>query len=143
MPEEIVIASDHAGYDLKEIIKKYLIENNFKIKDLGCNSHDSVNYPDYAHQVARELLANHSRGILICGSGIGMSITANRHKGIRAALCTSIEYAKLSRQHNDANVLVMGARFTDPKLAREILGVWLKTAFEGGRHQQRVDLIEG
>ncbi len=142
MPEEIVIASDHAGYDLKELIKKYLIESNFKVKDLGCNSHDSVNYPDYAHQLAKYVLANQCRGILICGSGIGMSIAANRHKGIRAALCTSVDYAKLSRQHNDANVLILGARFIDQELAQNITDIWLNTAFEGGRHQQRVDLIE-
>lgn len=142
MPEEIIIASDHAGYDLKGFVKNYLVEHGFKVKDLGCNSHDSVNYPDYAHQMARAVLANHSRGILICGSGIGMSIAANRHKGIRAALCTSVEYAKLSRQHNDANVLVMGARFTNEKLAQEILDTWLKTQFEGGRHQTRVELID-
>lgn len=142
MSNEIIIASDHAGYDLKEHIKEYLSEHNIKLKDLGCNSLDSVNYPGYAHQVAKEVLANHSRGILICGSGIGMSIAANRHPGIRAALCNSVECGKLSRQHNDSNILVLGARFISNELAIEILETWLKTQFEGGRHQSRVELID-
>ena len=142
MSNEIVIASDHAGYDLKETIKKYLLKNNLQVKDLGCASLESVNYPDYAHRVAKEVLSNHSRGILICGSGIGMSITANRHQGIRAALCSSVEVAKLSREHNDSNILVMGARFVDAKLAQAMVDTWLKTEFEGGRHQMRVKAID-
>ncbi len=142
MQEGIVIASDHAGYDLKEIVEKYLIQKGFKVNDLGCDSLDSVNYPDYAHKLAEQVLTDHCRGVLVCGSGIGMSIAANRHKGIRAALCTSVDYAKLSRQHNDANVLVLGARFTDEELANQIIDAWLETKFEGGRHQSRVDGIE-
>lgn len=142
MSNEIVIASDHAGYDLKETIKKYLLKNNLQVKDLGCASLESVNYPDYAHRVAKEVLSNHSRGILICGSGIGMSITANRHQGIRAALCSSVEVAKLSREHNDSNILVMGARFVNTELAQAMVDTWLKTEFEGGRHQIRVQSID-
>ncbi len=142
MSEEIIIASDHAGYELKEHIKNYLQNNKYEVKDLGCNSLDSVNYPDYAHQVAKEVLATKARGILVCGSGIGMSMAANRHEGIRAALCTSVEYAKLSREHNDSNILVMGARFIDKELAESIVNTWLNTEFAGGRHQLRVDLIE-
>lgn len=142
MSNELVIASDHAGYDLKEALKKYITEKGLSLRDLGCDSNESVNYPNYAHQVAKEVLATHSRAILICGSGIGMSIAANRHKGIRAALCTSVELAKLSREHNDSNILVLGARFLDITLAQEILDIWLKTEFQGGRHQDRIDLID-
>lgn len=142
MASEIVIASDHAAFEQKEFLKKTLETKGFRVKDLGCYSSESVNYPDYAHQLAKYVLENKCRGVLICGSGIGMSIAANRHKGIRAALCHSVEYAKLSREHNDANVLVLGARFATNDLIQEITDAWLKTEFAGGRHQTRVDLIE-
>lgn len=142
MVNEIVIASDHAAFELKEFLKQSLKTQGYKVTDLGCNSTESVNYPDYAHKVANYVLEHNCYGILICGSGIGMSIAANRHKGIRAALCHSIEYAKLSREHNDANVLVLGARFLSNELAQEITETWLKTEFAGARHKTRVDLIE-
>mgnify|MGYP000373123569 CR=1 FL=1 len=142
MANELLIASDHAGYDLKEALKKFMLEQGLKVSDLGCDSPESVNYPSYAHQVAEKVQKEHSRGILICGSGIGMSITANRHPGVRAALCMSVELAKLSREHNDSNILVLGARFVDIKLAEEILDIWLKTPFAAGRHQTRLEQID-
>lgn len=140
---KIVIASDHAGYKLKEVIKAFLIASANDVQDLGCYNEESVNYPELSHALAKEVVQNNTRGVLICGTGIGASITANKTKGIRAALCHSVEYAKLSRQHNDANVLCLGGRFTEEELAKEIVEAWLETDFEGGRHQMRVDLIEG
>lgn len=138
---KIFIASDHAGYDLKEFLKSTL--SNCDVVDLGCDSNDSVNYPDFAHKISQEVLKETTyKGILICGSGIGMSITANRYKGIRAALCFNEELAKLSRQHNNANILVLGARFIDQEQAKNIVNTWLQTEFEGGRHEKRVELID-
>ncbi len=138
----IVIAADHAAYELKANLIKYLNDKGYQVENLGTDTADSVNYPDYAHRVAKRVLETGARGILICGSGIGMSIAANRHPGIRAALCHSLDYAKLSREHNDSNVLVLGARFTDEGLAQQILDTWLNTEFAGGRHADRVKLIE-
>ena len=138
--QTIVIASDHAGFKLKEELKQYL--RNYKVIDLGCNSDESVNYPDYAHTVAAYVLEHSCRGILICGSGIGMSIAANRHQGIRAALCPNPDYAKLSREHNDSNILVLGSRFLSVPEAIAILDTWLQTEFLGERHQTRVKLID-
>jgi ribose 5-phosphate isomerase B len=141
MNSKIVIASDHAGYELKQFLAERLKNKNYQIIDLGTDSLDSVDYPNYAHQLASRVVEENLKGILICGSGIGMSMAVNKHKDIRGALCTSTEMAKLSREHNDANVLILGARFTKPELAWEILEIWLNTDFSGGRHEKRVQAI--
>ena len=138
----IIIASDHAGFNLKKaIIKKYTKKLNFK--DLGTNSSiKSVNYPDYAHKVCLMVVKNKFNiGVLICGSGMGMAMAANKHKKIRAALCYSVKNAKLSRLHNDANVITLGSRFTNNKTAFNCLNAFLSTKFEGGRHKKRVKKI--
>ena len=138
----IFIASDHAGFNLKKaIIKKYSKKINFK--DLGTNSSiKSVNYPDYAHKVCLKVVKNKLNiGVLVCGSGMGMAMAANKHKNIRAALCYSIKNAKLSRLHNDANVITLGSRFTNNKTAFNCLNAFLSTKFEGGRHKKRVKKI--
>ena len=138
----IIIASDHAGFNLKKaIIKKYTKKLNFK--DLGTNSSiKSVSYPDYAHKVCLKVVKNKLNiGVLICGSGMGMAMAANKHKKIRAALCYSVKNAKLSRLHNDANVITLGSRFTNNKTAFNCLNAFLKTKFDGGRHKKRVKKI--
>ncbi|MBS3766603.1 MAG: ribose 5-phosphate isomerase B [Candidatus Cloacimonetes bacterium] len=137
---KIAIASDHAGYELKESIKKIL--SNFHIVDFGADSAESMDYPDTGFQAA-EAVANDTcdRGIVICGSGIGMSIVANKVQGIRAALCQTKEFAVLSRKHNNANVLALSGRFISKYLAKEIIQVWLNTKFDGGRHKRRIDKI--
>ena len=138
----IFIASDHAGFNLKKaIIKKYSKKINFK--DLGAyNSLKSVNYPDYAHKVCLKVVKNKLNiGVLICGSGMGMAMDANKHKNIRAALCYSVKSAKLSRLHNDANVITLGSRLTNKKIVFNCLNVFLSTRFEGGRHKKRVKKI--
>ena len=138
----IFIASDHAGFNLKKaIIKKYSKKINFK--DLGAyNSLKSVNYPDYAHKVCLKVVKNKLNiGVLICGSGMGMAMAANKHKNIRAALCYSVKNAKLSRLHNDANVITLGSRLTNKKIVFNCLNVFLSTKFEGGRHKKRVKKI--
>jgi len=138
----IFIASDHAGFKLKKaIIKKF--SKNIDFKDLGShNSINSVNYPDYAHKVCIKVIKKKSNiGILVCGSGMGMTMAANKHKKIRAALCYSVKNAKLSRLHNDANVITLGSRLTNKKTALNCLNVFLKTKFEGGRHKKRVNKI--
>ncbi len=138
----LVLASDHAGYDLKNNIKTYLESNNFYIKDLGPFSEDSVDYPDYGNMLGKFILENkNSIGIAICGSGIGISIALNRMLGIRAALCSNEEIAKLSRNHNDANVLVLAGRFMNLKKSSSIIDVFLKESFEGGRHERRVNKL--
>lgn len=137
----IYIASDHAGVDLKKQLIQTLSVEGVMIHDLGPTTKDSVDYPDYAHQLCNAITNQSDFGILICGSGIGMSITANRHPHIRAALCRTVEDAKFSRQHNNANVLCLGARVTDETLALQIVNAFLETNFEGGRHQQRVEKI--
>ena len=138
----LVLASDHAGYDLKENIKTYLESNNFNIKDLGPFNLDSVDYPDYGNMLGKFILENkNSIGIAICGSGIGISIALNRMLGIRAALCSNEEIAKLSRNHNDANVLVLAGRFMNLKKSSSIIDVFLKESFEGGRHERRVNKL--
>jgi ribose 5-phosphate isomerase B len=141
-PETIFIAADHAGFILKNQLIDFLKSKSFIVNDLGTNSKESVDYPLYAHMLSKEILENKARGILICGSGIGMDISANRHRGIRAALCHNTEIAQLSRKHNNSNVLVLGARFCNEALAKEILESWLNTEFDGGRHERRVELIE-
>ena len=140
----IIIGSDHAGYDLKEVCKSHLLQSGeHQVKDVGVFSRDSSDYPRIAKEVAVAIgRGEYDRGVLMCGTGIGMSVTANRFKGVRAALCSDVYSAKMSRLHNDANVLAMGGRVVGPGLAVEILGVFLKTEFEGGRHKKRLDLID-
>jgi ribose 5-phosphate isomerase B len=141
----VIIGSDHAGYDLKELCKAHLLQaGEHQVQDVGVFSRDSSDYPRIAIEVAGAVSrGEYDRGILICGTGIGMSITANRFKGVRAALCQDVYCAKMTRLHNDANVLAMGGRIIGPGVALEILDVFLKTEFEGGRHQKRLDLIDG
>jgi len=143
-PEVIAVACDHAGHSLKIEILGLLRELQVQVKDLGCASgQESVHYPLYGKKVVDALLANPQyRGILICGTGLGMSIVANRFSGIRAALCHDMFTAMLSRRHNNSNLLVLGGRIIGPDLAKEIVRVWLNTPFEGGRHQERLDLLE-
>lgn len=143
MQQRIALGSDHAGFDAKEQIKKHLTEKGLEIEDLGTFSKESCDYPDYARKVA-EVVAHGecARGVLVCGSGIGVSIVANKVRGVRAALCHNTESAKLSRQHNDANVLCLAGRSTPPELIPSIVDTWLATEFEGGRHKTRVDKIE-
>ncbi len=141
---KLAIGSDHAGYELKENLKKYLAGRGCRVEDVGPFSDESVDYPDFGSRVALLVRSGKvDRGILICGSGIGMSITANRYPGVRAALCLIPELARLSREHNDSNVLVLGARFTEIERAREITGVWLDTHFSGDeRHARRLAKID-
>ena len=139
----IVIASDHAGVDLKARILENLRDGGYEMLDLGPPDSSSVDYPDFGHKVAAAVVAGEAKaGILICGTGIGMSMTANRHPGVRAALCHDAFTAEMARRHNDANVLCMGARVIGGGVAEQVVGVFLSTSFEGGRHQRRVDLIE-
>lgn len=140
----VFIASDHAGYGLKQALLPFLSEElGLDIVDLGCSSSRAVDYPDFAKLLVRNVKAEKTnQGILLCGTGIGMSITANRVKGIRCALCHNTEYAKLSKEHNDANVIALGARFLDEETAKSILKVWFDTDFIGARHKKRVDLID-
>ncbi|MBK6495673.1 MAG: ribose 5-phosphate isomerase B [Gemmatimonadetes bacterium] len=143
MPERIPIGADHAGYELKEILVAELERRGFDVEDVGTHSNESTDYADYAHPVAREVETGEAkRGILMCGTGLGMSYAANRHPGVRAAVAWTPEVAALARQHNDANVLVLPARFIDAETARAILGAWLDTPFEGGRHERRIAKIE-
>jgi ribose 5-phosphate isomerase B len=134
-------ASDHAGFDLKERLKNWAVSQGHEVIDYGTNGLDSVDYPDFAHRAA-EAQKEWERLVLVCGSGIGISITANRHTGIRCALVTSPEHARLARQHNDANAIAFGQRLTDPLKAEYYLKTFLETPFEGGRHQARVEKIE-
>lgn len=138
----ILIASDHAGYTLKQKLISYFQENNLSFNDLGCDSKEnSVDYPDYANKLAQQFDENNNIGILVCGSGVGVSIAANRYPKIRAALCHNQEIAKLSRQHNDANVICLGARFLDDETAITLVKTFLETQFENGRHQIRVEKL--
>jgi len=139
---KIAIGSDHAGYKLKEFIKKYLEDKKILYTDFGTFKMDSTDYPEYAYKVSNAILQeNFNLGILVCGTGIGMCITANKIKGIRAAVAINIDTAKLSRLHNDANVLCLGGRMLEEKQTMEILDTWLSTSFEGGRHLKRIELI--
>jgi len=139
---EIAIGSDHAGFALKTKIITFLESNGHQVKDFGCDSEASIDYPDYAHPVASEVeLKNVDYGILICGSGNGISMTANKHQGIRCALCWTPEIASLARQHNDANILSLPARFISESEAFAMVEVFLNTEFEGGRHALRVAKI--
>lgn len=138
----IALGSDHAGFALKEEIKHHLDQKGIEYKDYGCFSADPVDYPDVAEAVALSIAQGHcQKGILVCGTGIGMSIAANKVPGIRAALCGDVFSAKASVQHNDANILTIGQRVTGPGLAMEIVEAWLEAEFLGGRHKQRVDKI--
>jgi len=138
----IFISSDHAGFKLKEIIKDYLIEKKIKFQDLGPNDDSRVDYPDYAHKVARKVKLNKSNvGILVCGSGTGMNIAANKHKNIRAAQCFNLKSTKLSRLHNDANIITLGSRLITKKNALKFVSVFLDTKFNGGRHLKRIKKI--
>ena len=140
---KIIIGADSAGYFLKEELKKHLTEKGYELTDMGPDSDASCHYPVYAKAVCEKVQENldGSFGILICGTGIGMSMCANKHKGIRAALCSDTFSARMTRQHNDANVLCMGARVVGAGLATDIATLFLETEFEGGRHQRRVDLV--
>ena len=138
----IAIGCDHAAYEMKAHMAEILKDKGFEVLDFGTDSAKSVDYPDYARKVSEAVLSGEAdKGVLICGTGIGMSMSANKYKGIRAALCSEPVSARLSRQHNDANVLCMGARMIGIVMAGEILSTWLDTPFEGGRHQRRVDKI--
>jgi len=136
----IGFASDHAGFDLKERLKAWAVAQGHETVDFGTDGHASVDYPDFAHRAA-EGQDKWDRLVLVCGSGIGISMAANRHAGIRCALVTSPEHAELARQHNDANAIAFGQRLTDPLQAESYLKIFLETPFEGGRHQKRVDKI--
>jgi len=138
----IVIGSDHAGYSLKQVLAAHLREKGWDVVDVGTDGLDSVDYPDFGAAVARALKDGAGRfGIVVCGSGIGISIAANRHEWVRAALCHDITSARLCRQHNDANVLALGARLIGEEVAKDCVDVFLATDFEGGRHQRRVDKL--
>ena len=140
--KKIYISSDHAGFKLKEAIKDYLSKKKINFHDLGPNNNDRVDYPDFAHKVARKVKTNKKNiGILVCGSGMGMSIAANRHKNIRAAQCFNLKSTKLSRLHNDANVITLGSRLLSKKNALNCISIFLNTKFEGGRHAKRIRKI--
>lgn len=139
----IAIGSDHGGYHLKQYLKEYLTAHNIPVLDVGTDSETSCDYPVYAHKLCEQILnGTCEKGILVCGTGIGMSISANKHKGIRAAACSDAYSAKYSRLHNDANVLCIGERVIGCGLAVELVEVFLSASFEGGRHQRRVDQME-
>jgi ribose 5-phosphate isomerase B len=139
---KIALGSDHAGFELKEDLRDYLAELKIDPLDLGAYSPEAVDYPEVAGEVARKVSRGEvEKGLLICGAGIGMSIAANRFPGVRAALCHDAFTARVSREHNNANILVLGGRLIGKGLAREILKVWLETEFQGGRHQRRLDKI--
>ena len=140
--KKIAIASDHGGFDLKESVIYSMREKGLEIDDLGPSSDDSVDYPDYGIKLAQAIVEQKvERGIVICGTGVGMSIVVNRFPGIRGTLCSDAYTAKMCREHNDSNILIMGGRVISKDLALEIVMIWLKTEFEGGRHQRRIDKI--
>lgn len=140
---KIAVASDHGGYRLKETIKKYLISRNIDVLDLGTDSEESVDYPAFGKACGEAVaFGKADRGIVCCGTGIGISIAANKVKGIRCALCTDTHMAEMSRKHNDSNILAIGGRITGAEAALAITEVWLDTGFEGGRHQRRVDMLD-
>ena len=143
MAERIVIGSDHGGFELKEQIIEMLTELDYAVTDEGCFDNSSVNYPDIAKRVAEKISAGvFEKGVLICGTGIGMSLAANRFPRVRAALCHDHVTAKLSREHNDSNILAIGARVLGAETAKDILVTWLNTAFEGGRHLTRISMLD-
>ena len=139
---KIAIGADHAGFELKNQLGDVLRQSGHEVCDFGTNSAESTDYPDYAVPVAKAVASGTvERGVLICGSGVGMSIAANKVRGVRAALGSTLEEVRLTRAHNDANVLTLGARFTDPALARQLMQAFIETPFEGGRHERRVAKI--
>ena len=141
-PEKVILASDHAGFKLKEVIKKFLIKKRKKVFDLGTKNTNSVDYPDYAHLLSKKMKKTKNQfGILVCGSGTGMSMTANKHKNIRAALCYNVKSTKLSRQHNNANVMTLGARLIKKNTALKCVNAFLTTNFNRGRHLRRIKKI--
>jgi ribose 5-phosphate isomerase B len=138
----IAIGSDHGGFELKEAIKTLLNERSVSVIDMGTDNGDSVDYPDFGEKVARKVSSGEAeKGVLVCGTGIGMSIVANKFPGVRAALATDTYMAKMAKQHNNANILVLGGRVIDKNEAREMIEIWLDTEFEGGRHQGRLEKI--
>jgi len=142
MIDAIAIGGDHAGFEYKQKLKAVLLDNGYQVTDFGPNTSDSVDYPDYIHPLCNSIEAGElSRGVIICGSGNGVAITANKHQGIRAAICWNEDLAKLSRQHNDANLISIPARFVDFDLTVKMVLLFLQTEFEGGRHAQRVNKI--
>ena len=138
----IALASDHAGFELKEAIKKYLVDNNYDIMDFGTNSPASVDYPTFGRMAAEAVASGECDKGIVCGTGIGISIVANKVKGIRCALCTDEFTAEMSRKHNDANMLAMGARVVEEAKALKMVEIWLNTECEEGRHRRRIDMIE-
>ena len=139
----IVVGSDHAGFDLKQKVTAYLVSKGFTVEDAGCYSDQRVDYPDFAAKAIQTMKEQQAdRTILVCGSGIGVSIAANRFNGIRAVLANDVTTAKWSRLHNDANVLCLGGRIITPDLSYQIIDTWLETEFEGGRHQGRIDQLD-
>ena len=139
----IAVASDHGGFALKDIVKKHLLERGFKVVDLGTDSEASVDYPVYGKACGEAVASGKADiGIVVCGTGIGITIAANKVKGIRCGICTSVEMAKLTKQHNNANILALGGRTTAPELAVEIVDAWLDTEFEGGRHERRTAMLD-
>ena len=138
---KIFIASDHGGYNLKNELINHLKTLDYDVSDLGCYNTEPCDYPYYAKLVANEVVKTGYKGILVCGTGIGMSIAANRIDGIRASHCTDTYSARMTRMHNDSNILCLGERITGKGLAIDIVDIWLKTQFEGGRHQKRIDMI--
>jgi len=141
--DQIIVGSDHGGFELKEQLKESLVDRDFEITDVGCFSLDSVHYPEIAQKVAGRISSGEfGRGILICGTGIGMSVAANRFPNVRAALCHDYLTARLAREHNDANILVMGGRVLGIETAINILETWLQTAFDGGRHLTRISMLD-
>lgn len=141
MAEKIIIGSDHGGYKLKNEIIKHLETLGYEVFDKGCFSEESCDYPVIAQDVAKEVISSGNRAILVCGTGIGMSIAANRYDGIRASHCTDTFSARMTRAHNDSNILCLGERITGTGLAMDIVDIWLKTEFEGGRHKKRIDML--
>ncbi len=140
---KIAIGSDHAGYELKKVVSSILVKRKIEVVDFGPQGQDSVDYPDFGQMVAQSVVSKESsRGIVICGTGLGMSIVVNRFPGIRGTLCSDVLSARMSREHNDSNLLVLAGRMIGPTLAGEIVQIWLDTPFEGGRHQRRIDKIE-
>lgn len=139
---KIIIGADHAAFEMKEVVKDFLLSLKFEVLDVGTHSQDRCDYPDYAVKLSQEVLKNQTQGILLCGSGIGVSIVANRFKGIRAALCRSAKDAEMARKHNDANVLCLGARANSEAEIKLIIESWFLHKFEGGRHSDRLKIFE-
>ncbi len=140
---KIAVASDHGGFKLKEEVKVHLLERGLEVLDLGTHNEESVDYPAYGKACGEAVVSGQADvGIVVCGTGIGISIAANKVKGVRCGLCTSVEMATLTKQHNNSNVLALGGRTTETGLAMQIVDAWLDTEFEGGRHQRRVDMLD-